>query len=291
VDLVCAVPVTPSITGPGAKQQLSGFRRSPGGQVATALAACAAFRLPTRYIGAFGDDEHGRFIAAELSQRGVDLSYAVTRGDTPNRFAVIIVDAQSGERVVLWDRDARLNLDAREIDAAALEGATALHVDDSDIPASLATARLARARGVAVTTDIDRAADGVRDLVALATHPVFSADVLEPLTGAADPEAALRALQQPAHRLLTVTLGEAGALALDGRRLIRVPGIRVHTVDTTGAGDVFRAGLLYGLHQGWAVDDTLAFANAAAAESCTHAGAMTGVPTLDAVRRRAQLTT
>lgn len=286
MDLVCTVPVTPSIAGAGAKQQLSGFRRSPGGQVATALAACATFGLTTRYVGAFGDDEHGRFIAHELARRGVDLSYAVTRADTPNRFAVIVVDGQSGERIVLWDRDARLDLRADEIDASAFDGAAALHVDDSDVPAALAAARLAHARDLLITTDIDRAADGVLDLVALATHPVFSIDVLEPLTGLSDPGAALRALQRPSHALVTVTLGRDGALALEGGREYRVAGLDVPAVDTTGAGDVFRAGLLYGLTSRWPAAETLAFANAAAAESCTRSGAISGVPSLDAVRRR-----
>ena len=63
------------------------------------------------------------------------------------------------------------------------------------------------------------------------------------------------------------------------------PAFGVTAVDTTGAGDVFRAGLIYATLQGWPVVESLRFANAAAAASCLSLGAMAGVPGLDEVRR------
>ena len=81
---------------------------------------------------------------------------------------------------------------------------------------------------------------------------------------------------------LVVTLGDQGAIALDGDTALAAPGFHVDpVVDTTGAGDVFRGAYIYALLQGWPRPSVLRFANAAAAESCTKAGAMGGVPTLD----------
>ena len=77
-----------------------------------------------------------------------------------------------------------------------------------------------------------------------------------------------------------MTVGEKGAIALDGDTLLTAPGFPVTVVDTTGAGDVFRGGYIYGIVQGWSLDRQLWFANAAAAVSCTKAGAMGGVPTM-----------
>jgi sugar/nucleoside kinase (ribokinase family) len=74
-------------------------------------------------------------------------------------------------------------------------------------------------------------------------------------------------------------------MALDGDRLIHVPGFEVEAVDTTGAGDVFRGGFIYGLLQQWPVDRVLRFANAAAAVSCTRTGALDSVPSLEDTRR------
>ena len=88
--------------------------------MATAMAACAGLGLKTAYLGSAGNDHNGRLIISELTGRGVDVSHVLTR-ECPNRFAVITVDETTGERIVLWDRDDRLNLSRAELDAAAPE--------------------------------------------------------------------------------------------------------------------------------------------------------------------------
>jgi sugar/nucleoside kinase (ribokinase family) len=80
-----------------------------------------------------------------------------------------------------------------------------------------------------------------------------------------------------------VTLGASGAGALDGDRFLHAPGFPVRAVDTTGSGDVFRAGFIFATLRGWSVGTALTFANAAAAISCTRPGAMDGVPSLQEV--------
>jgi sugar/nucleoside kinase (ribokinase family) len=74
-------------------------------------------------------------------------------------------------------------------------------------------------------------------------------------------------------------------MALDGDRLVHVPAFSVHAVDTTGAGDVFRAGYVYGVLAGWATIDVLRYANAAAAVSCTRLGAISAAPTFAEVEQ------
>src|SRR5436190_22644570 len=74
-----------------------------GGQTATAMAACAALGLRSRYVGLFGSDHDAKRIRAELAGRGVDVSDAIDV-DTPNANATIMVDV-AGRRTVLWRRD------------------------------------------------------------------------------------------------------------------------------------------------------------------------------------------
>ena len=79
----------PSFPQPGtatAKMQTRDRARLPGGQVATAMAACAALGLRAAYLGVFGDDEHGRVVRSALAQRGVDVSAAPVRAGA-NRHA------------------------------------------------------------------------------------------------------------------------------------------------------------------------------------------------------------
>ena len=284
VDYVNRLPAYPAPQGPLSKMRIREQAVCCGGQTATALAACALLGLRTRYLGVTGTDSNGRRIREELARRGIDASDAVIR-DVPNQFAVILVDEHSGERIVLWDRDERLLLRPREISAETFHGARLVHVDDVDQPAGIRAAQIARKAGLPVTSDIDRLTDLTQEFVAAVTIPIFAEHVPSGLTGLADMEQALRRLRETHDGLLIVTCGAAGALALDGDRLIRAPAFPVSAVDTTGAGDVFRGGLIVALLRGWQTEEALRFANAAAAISCTRLGAIDGAPLLEDVEQ------
>jgi sulfofructose kinase len=284
VDFVNLLPGYPQQQGSFAKMRIREQTICTGGQMATALSTCASLGLRAKYIGATGTDDNGKRIREELARRGVDLVDAIIR-DAPNQFAIILVDESSGERIVLWDRDERLKLRERELPAETIRAARLLHVDDVDQMAAIRAARIGRSAGRPVTSDIDRVNDLTDELVAAVTVPIFAEHVPEHLTGLKDPEAALRKLRERHDGLLCVTLGARGAMALDRDCVHYSPGFNVQAADTTGAGDVFRGGFIYGLLNGWPTAETLRFANAAAAASCTRLGAMNGVPELSEVQR------
>ncbi len=129
------------------------------------------------------------------------------------------------------------------------------------------------------TSDIDRLTDRTPRADCGGSIPIFAAARPDALRAA--PTITSRrcsALRQPHHQMLCVTLGEQGAMALDADGIHVAPAFQVEAVDTTGAGDVFRAGFIYALLRGWSTDDILRFANAAAAVSCTRLGALGGIP-------------
>jgi len=283
VDHVNLLPAAPLARGTASKLRISSTFDAAGGQIASMLAACSSLGLRAGYLGPLGNDDNGRLIRDELESRGVDLSHVIVR-DAPARFAIILVDESTGERTVLWHRDPGLDIAEEEIDPSVLT-ARVLHVDDVDESAAIRTARIASARGMTVTSDLDRVTERTPELIASVSIPIFAEHVPPTLTGERDPERALRKLRKQHPGLLCVTLGTAGSMALDGDRLIQVPAFSVHAMDTTGAGDVFRAGFVYGLLAGWATLDVLRFANAAAAVSCTRLGAMGSAPTLTDVEQ------
>jgi len=277
LDHVNLLPMAPGGAGVPTKLRINSTFDSCGGQVATMLAAGSALGLRTRYLGPLGNDDNGKRICAELTCHGVDLAGLIVH-EAASRFAIILVDESTGERTVLWHRDSRLALEAQEIDAGMLD-ARALHVDGVDEPAAIRAAQLASELGLLVTCDLDRVTDRTPELVALVTRPVFAEHVPEALTGERDPERGLRKLRKKHKGVLCVTLGTSGSMALDGDRLVHVPAFSVHAVDTTGAGDVFRAAYVYGVLADWATPDVLRYANAAAAISCTRLGAISAAPT------------
>ena len=280
VDIVCRLPEYPRPHAPFTKLPMTDSLVSCGGQVTTALATCVAMGLRASYIGTTGSDNHGARMRAELARLGIDTTHAVVR-DVANPFAVILIDDREGERIVLWRRDPQVALQAGDIDADAIRSARLLHVDDVDPDASIEAARIARARGLPVTSDIERTTDNVHALIDAVTVPIFAEHVPEALTGEPDLARALAALRRPHHAMVCVTLGARGALLLEGDHLHRQPGVPVNAVDTTGAGDVFRGAFIYALLRGDRPADILRFANAAAALSCTRVGAMRSVPTLE----------
>ena len=282
VDFVYRLPAAPVANSPTAKLRITSHSVSCGGQMATALATCALFGLRTTYLGAIGNDDNGRRIRAELAARGVDVSHVLTR-DCPNRFAVITVDDATGDRVVLWDRDQRLNLARDEIPAGLIAAARLVHVDDEDQEAAIVAAALAREAGVPCTSDIEHVTDRTGALVSAVSIPIFNEHALPAITGESDPERGLRKLRRTHDGTLCVTLGPRGVAMLHGDEFIQEPGFPVTAVDTTGAGDVFRAGFIYALLKGDAPRPILKFANMAAAIGCQRLGAMASAPSLDEI--------
>lgn len=280
IDYVYRLPALP-VAGTS-KLPITGRAISPGGQVATTTAACAALGLRASYAGAFGRDEAGGLMRQALEARAVDTRHAWS-ADAPNRHALILVDERHGERVVLWERDARLAIGAGDVRTEWLAATRLLHVDAVDEAASIALATAARDRGIPVTCDIDTVTAGTATLLSAVSMPILAEVVPSRLTGEPDPERALRQLRAVHGGTVVVTLGEKGSMLVDGDGLHHQPAFTVQPVDTTSAGDVFRAGIIYGLLNGFAPKDLLRFANAAAAVCCTKPGAMASVPTLDEV--------
>jgi len=282
IDFVYVVPAFPRPEGWHSKMQIRRHVVSCGGQTATTVATCAHFGLRAKYIGAVGTDEHGQRVREELGRHLLDVSGLVLR-DGRNQHAVIVIDERTGERAVLWDRDEALRLCEADVPLDVIGASRLLHVDDVDQEAAIRAARHARSVGVPVTSDLDRMTDRTEELVMAVSCPIFADGLPEQLTGERDHERALRRLRKQHDGLLVVTVGNRGAVALDGDRFVLSPGFTVEAVDTTGSGDVFRAGFIFGWLRGLPTDATLRLANAAAALACTRLGAMSGIPSLDEV--------
>jgi sugar/nucleoside kinase (ribokinase family) len=265
---------------PGAKATIVSVERRPGGQMATAMVACRRLGLRVRYGGAFGDDAEGRWLEAEIARRGV-IVHAIRRR-CATRQAWVLVDAATGERTVLERRDPRLDVPGRALPTRALLDARVLLLDATDVRASLALARAARARGIPVMLDVDRPVAGLSALLPTADILSVSAEFPAAYTGDRRIERALSRLAMDTRAPLVVaTLGGDGSLALAAGTFVRTPAMRVTPVDTTGAGDVFRAGLLAAWIRGQGklpVEALLTYANAAAGLSTRGAGAWGALP-------------
>jgi sulfofructose kinase len=274
VDTIIHVPHFPAFNS---KVQILSSEMLPGGQVATAAVACQRWGLRTRYVGKIGDDSAGRMQRGEFTREGVD-AHLIEVPDCASQQAFILVDRSSGERTILWQRDARLDLEPAEIAKEWITSARLLHVDGHPTPPATKAARWAREAGAIVTADIDNLYSGVEVLLEHVDYVIGSREFPERITGISNLARALPEIQRRfGCRVTGATLGRDGALLWDGQGFHYSPAFRVQTVDTTGAGDIFHAAFNYGLLQGWLLGRTLEFACAAAALNCTARGARGGI--------------
>jgi sulfofructose kinase len=281
VDHLCTVETFPTFDS---KQALAGYECQPGGQVATALVALQRWGCRTAYVGTFGDGPLAEASRRSLADEGIDVARAPSRAGVVNQTAVILIDRRSGERTILMHRAEALTLEPDEVDRDLVTAARVLHLDGYDADAALAAAGWARAAGIPVVVDVDTRVGPVERLLALTDAVILSRDFACELVGAGDAETALAKLVAAfAAPLTAVTLGAEGVIAATAAAgTLRVPGYAVDAVDTTGAGDVFRAGFIYGVLAAWPLERTLRFANAAAALKCTRVGGRPGIPTVAA---------
>src|SRR5712691_1724406 len=188
VDHLIVVPEYPAFD---TKVRFTDHQKSAGGQTASAMVALQRLGLKTAYAGRFGSDAEGRFGLSSLEHEGVNLDFAETVPGADNQIAFIIIDARSGERTIIWDRDERLSYRPDEAPVALASRGRVLHLDAHDPPACARMAQAARDAGTIVTADIDNIYEGLPELLPLIDILIGSSEFPHRLTGIADQRASL----------------------------------------------------------------------------------------------------
>src|SRR6266545_6721577 len=255
----------------------------------SAIFACGAARLGLRvaFVGKVGDDVFGHFMREMLAGRGVDVSGIVV--DPSLRTGLSVILSRGNDRAILTYVGSIAALRLDEIDLRLLNRARHLHLGAyymlatlrPDVPALFAGART-RGLTISLDTNYDPAErwDGGL-LEALRLVDVFLPNQAE-LLAIAGSQQLDAALDRIADRVAVVgvKLGAQGGVARRGTEQVRAPAAPVAVVDTTGAGDTFDAGFVYGFLQGWPLDRTLRLACACGSLSTRAAGGTDAQPTL-----------
>ena len=278
VDHLIVVPEYPAFD---TKMRLLDHKQSAGGQTATAMVALRRLGLQTAYAGRFGSDPEGLFGLQTLKDDDVNIDFAEVVEGARNQIAFITIDERSGERTIVWDRDDRLAYKREEAPAEFGPLGKILHLDAHDPPACVRVAQAARETGTIVSADIDNVYEGLPELLPLIDVLIGSKEFPRRVTGIADERAALIELKaRYGCAVVGMTIGAAGAVVYCGETFIEAAGFKAPggCRDTTGAGDAFHGGLLYGLLTGADIDTSLKLGNAVAAMKCSALGARTALP-------------
>ncbi|HTG86973.1 MAG TPA: carbohydrate kinase family protein [Pyrinomonadaceae bacterium] len=285
VDHLVVVPSYPAFD---TKIRLLEHKQSAGGQTATAMVALRRLGLKTAYAGRFGSDPEGQFGLSTLKDDAVNVDYAEVVEGARNQIAFITIDARNGERTIVWDRDDRLAYAPDEAPVEFGSMGRVLHLDAHDPPACLRLAQAAREAGTIVSADIDNVYGGLPELLPFIDVMIGSKEFPRRVTGIDDKRAALIELQKRYGCAITgMTIGTAGAIVYCDGEFIESTGFEAPggCKDTTGAGDAFHAGFLYGMLLGDDIETSLRFGNAVAAMKCSALGARTALPTAEQLQK------
>jgi sulfofructose kinase len=260
------------------KKEVLLWEEQGGGPVATALVALKRLGADCAFYGVIGDDREGVKIRQSLVDEGVDTGGLVIRDNTVSQKAFIVIEKRSGKRTIFWRRPSGDELMPDDLGNDFLKGADFLLLDGLMKDVSLAAARRAKEMRVPVMIDAGRLREGMLDIAELCDYIVASEEFAKELGYDRDAGRFLDILQKHRFGLTTITLGKKGSITFHGRETIAVPAYDVEEVDTTGAGDVFHGGYIFGILNQWDIIATVRFASAMAAIKCQKAGGRAGIP-------------
>jgi ribokinase len=263
------------------KEEVLKWQEEGGGPVATALVALSRLGAGCRFMGLIGADEAGQKIRRSLEEEGIETDL-VMRGAF-SQTAFIAVEVPTGRRTIFWRRPSGEPLMPGELSEGFLAGASFLLIDGLMKEVSLHALRRARQRAVPVMLDAGRLREGMLDIARASDYVVASEEFALGLGWRGEPEGFRKEARGLTKGVLTITLGGRGSVTFRGDEIMSVPAFDVQAVDTTGAGDVFHGGYIYGLLRGWDLMETVRFASALAAIKCRAMGGRAGIPGLGEV--------
>lgn len=263
----------------------------PGGKGANQAVAAAKLGAPTTLIGRLGKDAFGQQLRAFLAAQGIDLTFVQITAEAHSGTAIITVAAADNTIVVIPGANALVS--AADVEAAVLaKDDVAVSQFEIPLPAISAFFRRARAAGATTIVNPAPAIEFDRELLDLVDILVLNDTELGLLAKTelhdSDDDTRLidaaRSLQAGSDRIICVTLGKRGVVALVSGAPLIIPGRAVKAVDTTGAGDCFVGALAAQLAGGNPIHDALDYANAAASICVQRMGAAPSMPTAAEVK-------
>jgi len=264
----------------GDKIQASRFDEICGGNAPNAAVAIARLGGRARLSGPMGDarEQGTAFLLERLQSEGIETQHVVHVAGAVTPISTILIDS-SGERTGITYRDPSLWNVELPASATLLDGVDAILAENRCAKFIIAVCEEARARGIPIVVDADRAMSADEALLHVATHVIFSAEALRATAGTEDLTAALARLAAVSPAFLGVTNGAHGTFWLDtGGAARHTPAFQVTAVDTLGAGDVFHGAFALAIAEGSTLELALRFAAAAAAIKCSRFGGAFAAP-------------
>ncbi|MCJ7497716.1 MAG: PfkB family carbohydrate kinase [candidate division Zixibacteria bacterium] len=255
-----------------------------GGPVPTAMATLSKLGAKAAFAGKVGDDYEGKIIHSELAKFKVNPDYLIVDKKMKSLKAFIWVDKNSGKRTVALDRTKMSPIKPEELSFLKKVSFRYLHLDGRDIETNIYLAKKAKKDGSEVVLDVGSLRENIENLFPYVDYLVVSKKFAYDYTKLKDLSQVCLELKKIGFKCVVITLSEKGCLWTDSHKVNYFPGFKINVVDTTGAGDVFHGGFIFGLLRKWRMGNIIEFASACAALKCRKLGGREGIPTLKEVK-------
>ena len=270
---------------PDTKNQMRRLIRQGGGPVATALVALSRLGARVSYLGKLGSDELSRFALEDFLKEGVDISHVIEEEGGAPSFAFVVADEKSGQRTIWWTDEQVSQIKPDEINREFITSAKFLLVDEYQLEAALEAARLAKQAQVQVVLDAERPENqDIEKLIQLTDILIVPEEFAFHFCGSNELEPSAASLLRLGPSIVVITQGKEGSFCKTAKSSFHQPSFEVEVVDTTGCGDVFHGGFIYGMLQGWPLEIILEFSSAVAGLNCRGLGGRSSAPALKEVK-------
>jgi ribokinase len=261
------------------------FLMNPGGKGANSAVAASRLGGKVVFICKTGNDIFGQQSIGVFKEAGIDTSHLITTGEHPSGVALITVDSD-GENCIVVASGANATLlpgDLTGIENLVDSSAVVLMQLEIPIITVQYVAAMAFAKGVKVILNPAPAReipDELLQCVNIITPNKMEAEMLTGIkvVDLSSAKSAALALSGKGIETVIVTMGNMGALVLHDKLFTHIPAVPVNAVDTTAAGDVFNGALAVALSGLKEIHEATRFASVAAAISVTKPGAQASAP-------------
>lgn len=281
LDYLCILDPYPGLEE---KVDVIAFSVQGGGPIPTAMATLSKLGAKVAFIGKIGDDYEGGLIRSELEKFKVDADFMIVDKKVKSLRAFIWVDKNTGKRTVALDRTKMSPVKPEELSLLKEISFKYLHLDGRDMEANIYLAERAKKEGSEVILDVGSLREGIDDLFPYIDYLVVSKKFAYDYLGSDDLSQACQKLKKTGFKCVVITLSEKGCLWTDSDKVNYFPGFKIKVTDTTGAGDVFHGGFIFGLLKKWKMKKIIEFASACAALKCRKLGGREGIPGLKEVK-------
>lgn len=279
--------VPPSFPGPNEKHFVEHYEQQSGGVAANAIAALSRWGIDTAFVGFRGSDEAGQYLLREFQADGIDTHcyFEDTAFQTTQTF--LVIDKDSGARTALSHSHCYEGtvMTDKALDSLFNPRLKYLLLDTHHPIQAIRLAQWAKKKNLKIILDAGTYKAETKTLLPYVDYMIAPDDFFHGYAPGKSIEEGLHLLSgQYAFTLCAATIGEKGCKYLDRENIIHISALDIpKVVDATGAGDLFHAGFVYGLCQGWEIKKSLKWATISAGLQCTSFGGRAGIATLEKI--------